>query len=123
LVPRMFRVESLAAARTPGDGPLVVGAGDAVVISGIAFNETRTGPPPAVFLDIDGTRDFPAHPAVYRDILGGGIRHRGARWAGFIGSFAATLLPPGDHTVSLKIVADDERHEYLTEPIARVIRR
>jgi hypothetical protein len=117
-----FHVETVNA--RPLDGtPLVVAAGDPISVSGVAYNDTQTGPPPAIFLTVDGTQNFPAHPGVYRDILGGRIRHRGRRWAGFTGSFNATLLAPGDHTLALRIVKDDGRQAYVTEPIVRVIRR
>ena len=100
--------------RPYAEQPLAVKAGDPIEVSGWAFNETRTGPARAIFFNVDGTRDFPGHPGVYRDALGGAIRGRGRRWAGFTASFDAAILPPGEHTLALKIVSDDGTQFFLS---------
>jgi hypothetical protein len=102
---------------------LVVSAGDPVEIKGWAFNERGTGPARAIFVNVDGTRDFPGHPGVYRDTLGGAFGGRGRRWAGFTASFDAAILPPGEHTLALKIVSDDGTQFFLSGPIGRVVRQ
>lgn len=103
--------------------PIEIDADGALVIEGWAFNDHGTGPAREVFLTVDGTHDYPAHIGIYRDGLGGGIRRRDRRWAGVIGSIGGFVLEPGEHTIALKIVADDGRRAFLTEPVARVIRR
>jgi hypothetical protein len=105
------------------DVPIVVGETDAIVVKGRAFNSAGTGPAHAVFLTIDGTRDLPAHAGVYRIELGGPIRRRERRWGGFAGSFAGFVLPPGEHTLAVKVVPDEGSRAFVSEPIARLIRR
>jgi len=102
---------------------VTIGEDGALVVKGWAFNDHGTGPAREVLLSVDGTRDYPAHIGIYKDGLGGGIRRRDRRWAGLIGSIGGFLLEPGAHTIALKIVADDGRRAFLTDPVARVIRR
>jgi hypothetical protein len=118
-----FIAESINGEAVDPKRPIEVKADDPVEITGWAFNDRSTGPARDLFLTIDGTRDLPAHVGMYRPGLGGGVRQRGRRWAGFTGSFGGFVLDPGEHTVALKIVADDGRRAYLTEPVARIIRR
>jgi hypothetical protein len=103
--------------------PILVGDADAIVVTGRAFNGAGTGKARAVFLTIDGTRDLPAHVGVYRIDLGGGIRRRDRRWAGFKGSFGGFVLAPGEHTLAVKVVPDDGTRAFVTGPIARLVRR
>jgi hypothetical protein len=118
-----YRVDVLNHRRPYAEQPLAVTAGDPIEVSGWAFNETRSGPARAIFLNIDGTRDLPGHTGVYRDTLGGAIRGRGRRWAGFTASFDARLLAPGEHTLAVKIVSDDGTRFFLSGPIGKVVRR
>jgi len=94
-----------------------------VDVRGWAANHTNNGPARGVFLTIDGTRDVPGVIGLYRTTLGGPLRSRARRWMGFAASFAGTLLTPGDHTITLKIVLDDGQHYYETPALARVVRK
>ena len=49
--------------------------------------------------------------------------HGAAKWTGFAGSFGGFVLTPGEHRLSLKVVTDEGRRAYVTDPIARVVRR
>ena len=118
-----YRVDVLNNRRPYAEQPIAVTAGDAIEVSGWAFNETRSGPARAIFLNIDGTRDLPGHTGMYRETLGGALRGRGRRWGGFTASFDAGLLPPGEHTLAVKIVSDDGRRFFLSGPIGRVVRQ
>lgn len=104
--------------RPRSPSPIAVNAADAVEIRGYAFNAAGTGPAPAMFLTIDGKTDLPAVTGLYRP-----GPHGAAKWTGFAGSFAGFVLTPGAHTLSLKVVTDEARHAYVTDPIARIIRR
>jgi len=108
--------------RPPSEAPIEIGESDAITVNGYAFSGDGRRPARAVFFTIDGTRDLPAHMGVYGLNLGGGIRGRQRRWSGFSGSFGGFVLPPGEHTVALKIVPDGS-HAFVTPPIARIIRR
>jgi len=118
-----FIVETVNGKPLEAQTPIDVTEDEAVEISGWAFNDTSTGPARDLFLTVDGTHDLPAHVGMYRPGLGGNLRRRGRRWAGFTGSFGGFVLDPGEHTVALKIVADDGRRAYLSEPVVRIIRR
>jgi hypothetical protein len=118
-----FIVETVNEEPVDLETPLEIGADGALVIKGWAFNDRGTGPARAVFLTVDGARDYPAYIGSYRVGLGGGIRRRDRRWSGLIGSIGGFVLAPGEHTIALKIVADDGRRAFLSDPVARVIRR
>lgn len=118
-----YRVDVLNHQRPYTEQPLTMSAGDPIEISGWAFNEDGTGPARAIFINVDGTRDLPGHPGIYRDALGGPVRGRGRRWAGFVASFDAAILSPGEHTLALKIVSDDGTRFFLSGPIGRVVRQ
>lgn len=118
-----FAVETVNGRPARGSTTIEIAEADAVVVDGWAFNDRSTGPARAVFLTIDGSRDLPAHVGIYRLGLGGGFRHRGRRWAGFTGSFGGFVLDPGEHTLAVKIVADDGTHAFVTPPVARILRR
>ena len=118
-----YAVETVNGLPARGSTTIDVSDRDAIVVDGWAFNDRSTGPARAVFLTIDGTRDLPAHAGIYREGLGGGIRRRARRWAGFTGSFGGFVLPPGEHTLAVKIVADDGTHAFVTPPVARIVRR
>jgi hypothetical protein len=102
--------------RTPE--PIVVAADDPVEVRGYAFDAAGDGPAPAMFLTIDGTTDLPAVTGLYRPGA-----HGAAKWTGFAGSFGGFVLTPGEHRLSLKVVTDEGRRAYVTDPIARVVRR
>jgi hypothetical protein len=87
------------------------------------MNGRSDGPARAVFLTIDGARDLPAHVGTYRPRLCGAIERRGRCWSGLYGSFDASLLDPGEHTIAMKIVADEGQRAFLSEPVARIVRR
>jgi hypothetical protein len=118
-----YAVETVNGQPAGAGTKIEVGADDAVVVEGWAFNDTSTGPARAVFLTIDGTRDLPAHVGIYRPGLGGGIRRRDRRWAGFTGSFGGFVLEPGEHTLTVKIASDDGMRAFVTRPVARIVRR
>jgi hypothetical protein len=118
-----FIVETVNEEPVDLEHPIEIGEDGALVVKGWAFNDHGTGPAREVLLSVDGTRDYPAHIGIYKDGLGGGIRRRDRRWAGLIGSIGGFVLEPGAHTIALKIVADDGRRAFLTDPVARVIRR
>jgi len=118
-----YRVLDVNLHRPYGETPIEVGESGEVVVTGWAFNERRTGPARALFLTVDGTRDFPGHPGIYSESLGGFFVGRGRRWAAFTASFGGFVLEPGEHTLAVKIVADDGRRAFVSSPIARIIRR
>jgi len=117
-----FTVEKING-RAPGAEPIVMGAEDAIRLTGRAYDDAGTGPARGVFLTIDGARDLPAAAGLYTPPDIGYVSHRAYDWAGFDGSFGGSVLPPGDHTLALKIVADDGLHAYLSPTIARIKRR
>jgi hypothetical protein len=98
--------------------PIVVGANDPVEVRGYAFNSAGNAAAPAMFLTIDGKTDVPAVTGLYRRDA-----KANAKWTGFDGSFAGFVLSPGEHTLSLKVVTDENGHAYLTDPIVRIVRR
>jgi hypothetical protein len=118
-----FIVDAVNGRDAGADARIEVTAGESVVITGWTLNDRSTGPARAVFLTIDGVRDLPAHAGVYRPGLCGAIERRGRCWSGLYGSFGGFLLEPGEHAVALKIVADDGRRAFVSEPVARVVRR
>lgn len=97
---------------------ITIGLPDPVEVRGYAFNGAGNGPAGAMFLTIDGRIDVPAVTGLYR----AGAKPE-ARWAGFAASSGGFLLTPGEHTLALKIVADDGRHAYVTDPVATIVRR
>jgi len=103
--------------------PIAVGASDAVEVRGYAANADNTRPARAMFITVDGTRDLPAQTGLYRPVARQATGREQTTWGGFAGSFTGSLLEPGAHTLALKVVADDGRHVYVTEPIARIVRR
>ena len=118
-----FIVDEVNGRRADASMPIDVRADEAVVITGWAMNGRSDGPARAAFLTIDGVRDLPAHVGTYRPRLCGAIERRGRCWSGLYGSFSASLLDPGEHTVAMKIVDDEGRRAFVSEPIARIIRR
>jgi hypothetical protein len=118
-----FSVETVNGEPAGAATTIPVGETGAVIVDGWAFNAASTGPARAVFLTIDGTRQLPAHVGIYRPGLGGGIRRRNQRWAGFTGSFGGFVLQPGEHTLTVTIVSDEGGHAFVTPPIARIVRR
>jgi hypothetical protein len=118
-----FVVEDVNAHPVGSTIPIEVGRNDAVTVDGWAFNGTGSGPARAVFLTIDGRDDVPAQVGVYRPRLGGAVQRRYRRWGGFSGSFGGFVLAPGEHVLTVKVVSDDGRHAYVSEPIARLVRR
>jgi hypothetical protein len=118
-----YRIDSVNDRRAYLDDPLPVRPSDTIAVNGWALNESRTGPAPMVFLTVDGSHDFPGHVGIYRADLGGPVRGRARRWGGFVVSFDAALLSPGEHTLALKIVSDDRRRAFVTGTIGRVMRQ
>jgi hypothetical protein len=112
-----LRVETINGRPRTHD-PIVVGSADPVEVRGYAMNAAGNGPARAMFLTIDGRTDLPAVTGLYRP----GTKWD-ARWTGFDGSFAGSVLTPGQHTLSLKVVANDGRHAYVTDPIGSIVRR
>jgi hypothetical protein len=120
-----FEIELLNTLPLSGSKTLTVSESDAIEIVGWAYNQAGTGPARAVFLTVDGTTDYPAHLGSYRVERGGYLRGRARRWSGFQASIGAFVLPPGEHTLSLKIVPDENHgnQAFVTEPFARILRR
>jgi hypothetical protein len=102
--------------RTPE--PVVVAADDPVEVRGYAFDAAGHGPAPAMFLTIDGTTDLPGVTGLYRPGA-----HGPAKWTGFAGSFGGFVLTPGEHRLSLKVITDEGGRAYVTDTIARIVRR
>jgi hypothetical protein len=119
----LFLVEDVSGRPTDSATPIDVERTDSIVVDGWAFNGAGTGPARAVFLTIDGRDDLPVQVGVYRPRLGGAIERRYRRWAGFSGSFGGFVLAPGEHILTVKVISDDGKHAYVSEPIARLVRR
>ena len=118
-----FRVEMVNGHRVWGPDPFTITDKGAIEIWGWAYNLEGTAPARAIFISVDGTIDIPGHMGIYRPDRGGRIRNRGRRWSGFQASFGGFVLPPGEHTLALKIVPEDGTQAYLTQPFARVVRQ
>lgn len=102
-----FAVDSINGQAASAVKTLDVAGDQAVIVDGWALDPDPALPASAVFVTIDGALDIPT-------MMGGG--------AGFRGSFSAAVLTPGVHRVSLKIVAADRRHAFLTEPVFDVVK-
>jgi hypothetical protein len=118
-----FAIDLVNGAPPDPAAPIAVGPEDPIVVSGWALDAGARRPARTVFLTVDGITNYPGHVGLYRPDLGGGSRRRGRRWGGFTSSIAGSVLTPGPHTIAVTIVGADGTHAFVTDPVARVVRR
>jgi len=98
----------------PGARDLKLAQGEQLFVRGWAVDEANDAPARAVHLVVD---DLPSVPAVYGlervDVAGVfGKPHFTA--SGFTGLLATSGLPPGPHSLGLRVIASDGRRFYET---------
>lgn len=99
--------------------PLPLAAGAPLTLTGWAVDVLRFAPARGVFFTIDGTRDFPAEYGQSRYDVARLLGHKYAA-SGFQVTIPTEALPPGAHTLAIKIVTDDGLAYYTplhTQPL------
>jgi hypothetical protein len=91
---------------------LKVDTNTGVIISGWAVDDRSERPASAVFLDIDGQKDFRATSGLLRADVAAYFKHDEFAASGFEGVIPWRQLGEGLHTLSLRIVSSDGKSYY-----------
>lgn len=116
-----FAIDTINGKQPTAGQTIEVGAQDAVLVTGWAMDPAGSVAASAIFATIDGATDIPGRVGMPRQPIE--RVPKPLRWTGFGVSFGGFVVPPGEHELALKIVSADQRHFYLTAPIARIVRK
>jgi hypothetical protein len=117
-----FMIEQVNGAPPNPTVPIVVSGDDVIRVTGWALDASKR-PLPALFVSVDGTLDIPGHIGIDKPEVTAAAGTRRAKWCGFVTTFSASLLTPGEHILTVKFVSEDKVHAFVTDPVARVVHK
>jgi hypothetical protein len=89
-----------------------------ITITGWAVDKQANASARAVFITIDGNLDLPTLYGVDRPDVASALGNPHFEYSGYIATFSSLILPKGQHTISLKIVALNGPYFYYEQNLA-----
>jgi hypothetical protein len=118
-----FAVDAVGDRTAPKSGSLIELSDDGtetVGISGWAVDPVAHRAAKAVYIDIDGTLDVPAHYGLERHDVAEYLGDPGDELSGFSAHLEDRLLVNGPHSITFKVLSDDGSHIYVPNYALRI---
>ncbi len=87
--------------------------GDVVEITGWAIDKRNEGPAGAVFISIDNDVNIPTIYGLERPDVSAAYNNEDFRYSGFRAAFSSSILAPGPHNATLKVVTEGKDGYYM----------
>jgi len=94
---------------------------ETMTIKGWAVDKQANSTASAVFITIDGGTDIPTLYGLDRQDVANNYKNPNFRFSGYVAMFSSSILPPGAHTISLKVVSKDGVHFYYEREVLYLI--
>jgi acetyltransferase-like isoleucine patch superfamily enzyme len=109
----------------PQDPPIIINSENqkTIEITGWAIDQNASKRASGISINVDGQKDIPASYGLDRLDVAEYLKSNDYRFCGFSAFFDTSTLGKGNHSLSLKIVADDQKRYYKPDQKINIVVR